>query len=223
LRGKNHEFKFFYELKNLKISKGRVEAIETSRGKFYFDKYIIATGIWTKNILKKAGIKIPVKPYRTQTAIVGLQKEINIPIYNDLDYNIYMRKELSHEILVGNGTETKESNIENFRVSNDEDFIFNISEKINKIIEDAGDFEYRGGWAFLCLATPDKKPIVSKVSEIENLYVFCGFNGIGIMRAPALSEILAECVIDDFPLPKEFSLERFGDIKDFDIKEGFYP
>ena len=223
LRSKNHEFRFFHELKNLEISNGKVEAIETSRGKFYFDKYIIATGIWTGEILEKTGIKIAVKPYRTQAAIVGLQRELNIPIYNDLDYNIYMRKELSQDILVGDGTETKESDITSFKVSNDENFIFNISEKINKIIEDAGDFEYRGGWAFLCLATPDKKPIVSKVRGVENLYVFCGFNGLGIMRAPALSEILAECVIDDFPLPKEFSLERFEHIKDFDIKEGFYP
>jgi len=223
LRTKNHEFRFFHELKNLEISNGKVEAIETSRGKFYFDKYIIATGIWTKKILKKIGIKIVVKPYRTQAAIVGLQKELDIPIYNDLDYNIYMRKELSQDILVGDGTETKESDIYDFRISNDENFIFNISEKINKIIEEAGDFEYKGGWAFLCLATPDKKPIVSRVKEIENLYIFCGFNGLGIMRAPALSEILAECVMDDFPLPKEFSLERFKNVEDFDIKEGFYP
>ncbi|MEN3044246.1 MAG: FAD-binding oxidoreductase [Candidatus Hydrothermales bacterium] len=223
LKSKNHEFRFFNEVEGFEIKQNRVKSLITKRGKFYFDKYLIATGIWSKEILKKHDIKINVKPYRTQAAILEFKREIDLPIYNDLSYGIYLRKELKKDVLIGDGTERKESDIYNFKSYNDEEFLFSLSEKLPKILDGAEEFLLKGGWAFLCLATPDKKPIVSKVEDIENLFLFCGFNGLGIMRAPALSEILAECIIDNLPLPKEFSLERFKDLKDFEIKEGFYP
>lgn len=223
LKNKNHEFKFFHEIKGFEIKNGKVKALITKRGKFYFDKYILAAGIWTKEILKREGINIPVKPYRTQSVILELKGEIDLPIYNDIHHGIYLRKELKKEILLGNGTERKEQDINNFKTSNDEEFLFNISKKLPQIIEGAEEFGIKGGWAYLCLATPDRKPIVSKIENTENFYIICGFNGIGIMRAPALSEILAECVLENLPLPGEFSLKRFDGIKDFEIKEGFYP
>ncbi len=223
LKNKNHEFKFFNEIKGFEIKDGKVKALITKRGKFYFDKYILATGIWTKEILKREGINIPVKPYRTQSVILELKGEIDLPIYNDIHHGIYLRKELKKEILLGDGTERKEEDINNFKTYNDEEFLFNISQKLPQIIEGAEEFSIKGGWAYLCLATPDRKPIVSKIENIENFYIFCGFNGLGIMRSPALSEVLAECVLENLPLPWEFSLKRFDGIKDFEIKEGFYP
>ncbi len=223
LKNKNHEFKFFYEIKGFEIKNGRVNALITKRGKFYFDKYILTTGIWSKEILKREKIDIKVKPYRTQSAILELKEDIDLPIYNDIQHGIYFRKELKKEILLGDGTERKEQDINNFKTFNDESFLFSISEKLPKIIQGAEEFGIKGGWAYLCLATPDRKPIVSKIEDIENFYIFCGFNGLGIMRSPALSEILAECVLENLPLPLEFSLKRFEGINDFEIKEGFYP
>ncbi len=223
LRKKGHDFKFFYKIENLNIKNERVESITTSRGKFYFDIYVISAGVWSKKILKKIGIELKVKPYRTQAGILILKKDVDFPIFNDLDYNIYMRKEIKNEILVGDGTEGKEANISNYNPSNDDEFIFEIAQKVSKISKEFEDSEYKGGWAGLCLATPDKKPIIGKIENFENLYIICGFNGLGIMRAPALSEILAECIIDNLPVPKEFRNERLKNIKDFEIKEGFYP
>jgi len=50
------------------------------------------------------------------------------------------------------------------------------------------------GWAGLCGATPDRRPLVGFHRELSNLFVACGDNGFGFMRAPALGECAAAMI-----------------------------
>ena len=52
----------------------------------------------------------------------------------------------------------------------------------------------RTGWAGLCVATPDRRPLCGPVPGRPGLYVVTGDNGFGLMRSLALGQRLADAV-----------------------------
>lgn len=224
LRKENVEFKLLREVEGLKISKNEVKGIWV-KGTFYpADVFIICAGAWSNQFLSKIDLKIPMLPYRSQVGVLKKENIENLPIIHDLDKGIYFRPEFPDKIIIGDGTEKKESPLI-FRETPDEKFIYQIIPRITEILKGCEEAKYLGGWAGLCSATPDRHPLIGKVEEFENLYILTGLNGFGFMRIPALVE---NFVSDLLEKRKEidispYNLERFKGkkIETFEIKEGF--
>jgi glycine oxidase len=53
-------------VENILSEHGRVVAIETSKGTYSADKYLVAAGAWTAKLLEKTGVSISVEPVRGQ-------------------------------------------------------------------------------------------------------------------------------------------------------------
>lgn len=224
LRKEKVEFKLLREVQGFKISKNEVRGIWV-RDIFYpADIFIICTGAWSRNFLSKIDVKIPLLPYRTQIGVLKKENLQDLPIIHYIDRGIYLRTEFPDKIIVGDGTETKESPLK-FREIPDEKFIYEVIPRITEILEGFEESQYLGGWAGLCSATPDRHPLIGRVGEFENLYILTGLNGFGFMRIPALAE---NFVLNLLEKRKEidissFTLERFKgkEIDNFEIKEGF--
>lgn len=73
------------------------------------------------------------------------------------------------------------------------------------------DVGIMNAWAGLHADTPDFQAIVGKVSEIEGLFLACGFSGHGFMHSPAVGRIIAELILgkDPFLDIAPLSPERF--------------
>jgi len=55
----------------------------------------------------------------------------------------------------------------------------------------------------------DRRPLIGKHSEIENLYLFNGLGTKGVMIAPYLSKVFLDCFLNDKKFPDEVNLERW--------------
>lgn len=219
---KGVEFKFFTKVFKLKKIKNKFHYIETENGRIFGDLVILCTGFYTNSILKTLDLKIPLKPYRTQIGILKIKKNFKIPIIHDLESGIYLREEMEEFLLIGNGTENKEADIMKFRKDCDERFVYEVLPKSSEILPLLENSEFIGGWGHLCVATPDRKPVIGE-TEVKNIFVLTGFNGLGIMRAPACAEILAHYIEKQEEIPKIYDIKRLKEIEDFEIKEGFLP
>lgn len=52
------------EIKDVEVSDGNVSAVQTSTGRHECDKLVLATGVWSKPLMKKLGINVPLESER---------------------------------------------------------------------------------------------------------------------------------------------------------------
>lgn len=52
------------EVKDFDFSKGKVSAVDTDKGRFQCDNVVLATGVWSKPLMKKLGLNVPLEAER---------------------------------------------------------------------------------------------------------------------------------------------------------------
>lgn len=213
---------------------GKVAAVTTPAGTISTPTVIIAAGCWIKKVGDLVGLKLPLKPYRTQIAILKPIKPLpdQFPAVYDMNKNVYLHGETGGLLLVGDGTTEVEENPDSYKQKVDNAFLEDIARKISDLIPEMADAEVTNSWAGLCTATPDRMPIIGParaaaggpVPEIAGLFLAGGSNGYGFMRAGMLGKLTAELVLGRKPSLDVTSLmiARFAgkDVADFRIKQG---
>ena len=185
------------------------------------DAVVVAGGAWTKGLLAANGIQLPLQCYRTQLASLAIPSAADLPILHDLTQHFYARPESEGSILVGNGTQLRPFDPEAYNEVADPEFIHSVAERVVHRFEDGGEAQIRRGWAGLCVATPDRRPVCGPVPGRDGLFVLTGDNGFGLMRSLALGNRLAEAV--GGRVAPDLDPRRFGPevSPDFEMREGY--
>ncbi|WP_128477709.1 NAD(P)/FAD-dependent oxidoreductase [Halorussus pelagicus] len=181
-----------------------------------FDAILVAAGAHTKRLLALAGIPVPLKPYRVQALTAGFDAERrgDLPMCYDATAGYYLRPH-PEGLLAGDGTEEVESDPDDWTRDADREFCEVTCERLGQRLGEFG--AVRESWAGLCVATPDRDPLLGELRE--GLFVAAGWQGHGFMRSPALGEAAAETILGENPVP-EFVPTRFGGDEEFEIVEG---
>ncbi len=212
------------EVKGIERKEDGVFQLRTARDTVESETVIICAGPWSKKVTKMLEFELPLKPYRTQAAITTpFMGEVQIPMVHDVSNSLYMKPETGGTILAGDGTESTESDPDNFREKPGFDFMTSISEKMLRRLPRSENARLVRGWSGLCTATPDRRPLIGFHSGTEGLFLAVGFNALGVMRAPAIGEMVSDLICgrrtqDDIP---EFDPNRFEKVEDFEITQGF--
>jgi sarcosine oxidase subunit beta len=184
------------------------------------DTTVVAGGAWTKGWLARRGVALPVQMYRTQLASLGLPGGGELPIVHDLRRHFYTRPESADGILAGNGTQLHPFDPEDYNEAADPEFIASIAQRVVDRFDDGGEARVRTGWAGLCVATPDRRPLCGPVPGHPGLFVLTGDNGFGLMRSLALGQRMADAVrgrVEPALDPARF----LGEPDTFEMREGF--
>jgi sarcosine oxidase subunit beta len=198
----------------------RVESVEDADGRAEasesFDAILVAAGAHTKRLLAVAGIPVPLKPYRVQALTAGFseKRRTDLPMLYDATASYYLRPH-PDGLLAGDGTEKVESDPDDWNRDADPEFREMTREQLGHRLGEFG--ATRESWAGLCVATPDRDPLLGELRE--GLFVAAGWQGHGFMRSSALGEAAAEAVLGENPLP-EFDPNRFDGDEEFDVVEG---
>ncbi|WP_135828689.1 NAD(P)/FAD-dependent oxidoreductase [Halorussus halobius] len=181
-----------------------------------FDAVLVAAGPHTARVLARAGVPVPLKPYRVQALTAGFAegRRVDLPMLYDATAGYYLRPH-PEGLLVGDGTEEVESDPDDWARDADRAFREVTRERLGHRLGEFG--AVRESWAGLCVATPDRDPLLGEVRD--GLYVAAGWQGHGFMRAPATGEAAAEAIRGGNPLP-EFDPSRFDGDEAFEIREG---
>lgn len=157
------------------------------------DAVVVAGGSWTKSLLARHGVHIPVQMYRTQLAALRMPAA-ELPIVHDLSQHFYARPEGDGGILAGDGTQLRPFDPDHYNEAGDPEFVHSIAERIVHRFDDGGEAQLRTSWAGLCVATPDRRALCGPVPGHDGLFVLTGDNGFGLMRSLALGQRLADAV-----------------------------
>jgi sarcosine oxidase subunit beta len=188
--------------------------VETRRGRESYDAVLVAAGAHTGRLLAAAGHPLAVKPYRVQALQTTRTTVAGLPTVYDATEGYYLRPRAGG-LLVGDGTEEREFDPEEWRRDADAAF---VDASQGRVAEALGRrVGVRRAWAGLCTATPDRDPLVGAVGD--GLYAATGFHGHGFMRAPALGEAVADEMLGKADIDG-FAPTRFDGDEAFRVVEG---
>lgn len=210
----------FTRVTDLLREDGRVVGVATSRGPFRADHVVDAAGAWTGPVAAQAGIRIPLVPVRHQLyytePIAGV--EPLQPIVRLLEASVYVRHERGG-LQIG-GYEDDPLPVDpaalppGFQIADlqlDLGVLRSLVEEVAEhfpALRDARVAQHRGG---LPTMTPDGRPILGPMPDVDGLYVASGCCVGGLSLSPAAGRALADLILDGRSEPDlaPLSVERF--------------
>lgn len=194
--------------------------VETADRTYEAPVVVVAAGAWTKRLLNCAGTDIALRPRTSQIAVLDTPEPVDIPMWKAPDFSVYGRPTPEGRILFGGGTTTPIPNLETFSKRARVPFLRQLVGNGSDIVPAIEDATLHDDWAGRVSATPDRYPYVGE-TEIDGLYVCCGFNGEGISNSPFAARLLADLVVDREPIvdPTPFDPTRFVGDEEFGIND----
>tara|TARA_B100000989_G_scaffold135785_1_gene100906 strand:+ start:431 stop:2902 length:2472 start_codon:yes stop_codon:yes gene_type:complete len=186
---------------------GKILGVKVNGVEIESEYIVLASGMWSRQIGKKAGVSIPLYPaehfYIITEPIENLSNKL--PVIRDFDNRTYI-KEDAGKILVGI---FEGKSIPAFNKTNivPDDFSFgefpenlehfepylNSALKRFPVLKTAGIRKFFSGPESF---TPDTNTLLGEVPEIKNFFVCCGLNSIGIGSGGGVGKVTAEWLIN---------------------------
>jgi sarcosine oxidase subunit beta len=179
---------------------------------------VVATGVWTRELLARHGIDVPIRVVREQIVMISPGVDLGpVPVFSDLVSLQYIRPEPNGEVLFGNSdlSHVQDADPDAYLNRAGEDFIDVTVDRVGNRFPGFADAAITSSYAGCYDVTPDWNPVISRTG-LDGLVVAAGFSGHGFKIAPAVGQLVADLVIDghsaDPRIPEtDFRLSRFAE------------
>lgn len=175
----------------------RVTGVHTARRDVATRCVVNAAGPWAGSLGKRAGIEIPVRPVRRQTAVThpfsGLPDDIPMTICHWDGVHLRMRE---GRVMILMHVDTPAA--DPFDTAFDPRWLDEVLPRavyrFPCLAEATIDLDH-------CLAglyemSPDKHALLGQAPGVQGLYLINGSSGHGVMHSPALGQLLSEIIVD---------------------------
>ena len=207
LKSKGVQFHYQTRLINLKTQIRKIVKAETDTNHFEADEFVLAAGIYSKELAKNLGFSLPLisgKGYSIDFPDTHLK--LNIPVI--LTEAKVALTPYGNSVRLGSGMEFngKTGRINMRRVQE-------MLDRTHDALPDLPKFEARKLkiWEGLRPVTPDGVPLIGRTKQIENLLVAAGHAMMGVSLAPITGKIISDFVdrktkgfYSDFLSPNRF-------------------
>jgi len=179
---------------------GLVSAVKTATSSYQADRFVIAGGAWSSQLLLQTGIEIGVKPVKGQMLLLKGSADLVRHITLSEDRYIIPRKD--GRILVGSTTEDC-----GFDKSISEEVRQQLLDYANRSIPALKSLRIEKHWGGLRPGSSNGIPKIGRHPEISNLFINCGHYRNGLVIAPASARLLASMMLNHQSIidPKHYS------------------
>lgn len=186
---------FETEVEKLFFSKNKITKIDTSKGEFTADEFLITSGSWAPGLVKNLNINIPIQA----------AKGYNITLTNP-------EIKPSHPYLLSEAKVAVTPMADDLRFAGTLE-IAGINDRINPrrvkgIIKAVPDYfpafrnyDFRNiqPWSGLRPCSPDGMPYLGRLKNYENLTVAAGHAMVGMSLGPATGKIISQIISNETP------------------------
>ncbi|MFI5225172.1 MAG: NAD(P)/FAD-dependent oxidoreductase [Candidatus Limnocylindrales bacterium] len=218
----------------IRVSGGRVEAVETAEGEISAPLVVLATGPFLAATAALAGVSLDIRPTRRQKVVMPDVPEVPpyAPMTIDEDNAAHWRPALRGAFVLCTEADTPPGEA-SWEVHGSPDFAFRLLdpasprsvarlspfwadswERGDRWYLQAGQYEY----------TPDHRPYIGRIGP-DGLAVNGGFNGHGVMSSAGGSRLLLDLLLDRDTAPPgglraaddPFRVDRAMPAREFDL------
>jgi sarcosine oxidase subunit beta len=209
------------EVTGIKLDRGAIAGVQTSRGEISTRKVANAAGPYSRRIGEMAGIEIPILPYRRHIFITGpvvarssgrgaaSRVPGNHIMVIDFETSFYFHRE-GAGILYGMSDPEEQPG---YDLTVNWEFLETLTPVAVRRLPALAETSVAHAWAGLYEVTPDAMPIIGPVESLPGFYIIGGFSGHGFQHCPAAGRILADMMVNGAPAADleaaAFSFARF--------------
>ncbi len=182
----------------IKVSEGRIEAIQTDAGEISTRTVINCAGAWSDRIAAYAGIQLPIEVHRIPVCLLRRPLEMNIenPVYSDGTHGVYLRKADENIFRSGLfGSEKDPVDPDTYDETLSEDQLPVFRKPLDQRFAVMRKTYFTGGFSAVYDMSPDGHPIIGKIPEVDGFWCDCGWSGNGFASSPAIGRCLATDII----------------------------
>lgn len=202
------EIMTYTEVTGIEVEKGRVVAVNTTRGRIATNKVLNAAGGFSREVGEMAGVKLPTYPERHQILVTEPVAPVQGPMVISLYHGVYCQQTPHGSFIMGFG-DPKE--VKEHTTSSTWHFMEEMAAKIYTLLPPLAQLRVVRQWAGSYNVSPDAQPILGEVPQVKGFYTAVGFSGHGFMLGPVTAKLMAELISGQEPHLdiKPLSLERF--------------
>jgi len=179
--------------------------IETPAESWSVKRVVVAAGVESPGLARKAGVRLPITVERRRLAYTEPREaSLMLPLVVALERSFAGKQLRNGVFYIGWLGETPDSDDLTFTEQ-----ALNAGSTLLPLMSRLPVRRVITGWYD---SSPDHRPILDRVSGSDGLYLACGFSGHGFMLSPAVGELMAQLIASagNDPLLPEFSLDRFS-------------
>ena len=179
------------ELKEVFTENGKISGVLTSQGKISCDVLINASGGWSQEVGRMAGVAIPTYSERHQILITEPYEVLFKPMVMSFYHNFYTQQEPNGAIIMGIGDPNEPKG---FNMDHTLSFARKCSQLVTEVLPPLKNARMIRQWSGMYNMSPDKTPIIGEAPQLKGFYMACGFSGHGFMIAPVTSTLIAQMI-----------------------------
>ena len=193
------KFRFGVDIQSIERSGNRITGVRTAEGKLTADRYVLALGSYSTQMLAPLGIHIPVYPVKGFSITLPITNASKAPESTIMDetHKVAVTR-LGDRIRVG-GT----AQLSGFDLSLDEGRRRTLEFVVSDLFPKGGDVSQAEFWTGLRPMTPDGTPILGE-TPIDNLLLSTGHGTLGWTMAAGTGRVMADLISGKTP---EISME----------------
>ena len=202
-------------------SNKRITRVRTDKGPIDCETVVVAAGIWSRDVGKLMGVRIPAAALEHQYVVTEPLKnrDAKLPTLRDPDKNFYLKPEVGGFAVGGWEMGTPSFHAEGVPFEFGQTLLPPHMERFEEIalataerIPEFGSLGLKQLINGPIPVSPDGEPIMGRALERDNVFVACGFTS-GIAAAGGAGRALAEWIVQGEPEMDlwPFDLRRFGD------------
>jgi sarcosine oxidase, subunit beta len=156
------------------------------------DTLVIASGPWSAELGRLAGVELPIRPLCRQLLATEALASAPpmLPMVVEEETGFHFRRRGDRLVLAMPDPEPRWT----FETSVDESVFDDRLARLAHRFPPAAGLTIGDAWAGLYDMTPDAHPILGRVAD--GVYAACGFSGHGFMQSPAVARAIAEEILD---------------------------
>jgi sarcosine oxidase, subunit beta len=194
------------EVTGFDIERGRVVAIETSRGRIVADRFGMAVAGRSSVLAGMAGFALPLQNYTLQAMVSEPVKPCLDVVVSSSTNGAYVSQSDKGELVMGGGLDRCPSYAQrgNFPVTQ------SVVAPLVEMFPALATLKLMRQWGGIVDTSPDNSPIIGP-SPVEGLYLNCGWGTGGFKAIPAGGTLFAHILATGrhHPISAPFDLSRF--------------
>ena len=182
-------FRWGVSIRHLRAEGGRITAVDTDQGLFTADRYVLALGPHSPQLVRHLGIKLPIYPLKGYSLTIDIEDESRAPVSTVMDetYKVAITR-LGDRIRVGGLAE-----IAGYDLRLNPRRRATLAKSVSELFGGSGDPDKALFWTGLRPMTPDGTPIVG-ATPIPNLFLNTGHGTLGWTMSAGSGRLVADLI-----------------------------